>query len=103
MTSRRERLEAMLAAEPQDQFLRYSLALELDEEGEHERSLELLRGLGADATPYVPALFMAGQQLARLARIDEARQVLAQGIAAARRQGNAHAEREMTEFLAGLM
>jgi hypothetical protein len=46
----------MLADEPNDQFLRYSLALELDKEGEHERSIELLHGLTADATPYVPAM-----------------------------------------------
>ncbi len=102
MPTRRERLEAMLAAEPHDQFLRYSLAMELEKEGQHEPSLELLRGLAADATSYVPAFFMAGQQLARLSRIDEAREVLTAGIAAARRQGNAHAEREMGEFLAGL-
>jgi hypothetical protein len=92
----------MLAAEPHDQFLRYSLALELDKEGQNDRSLELLRGLGADELPYVPAFFMAGQQLARLGRIDDARQVLTAGIAAARKQGNAHAEGEMTEFLSGL-
>jgi hypothetical protein len=102
MANRRERLEAMLAAEPHDQFLRYSLAMELEKEGQHERSLELLRGLGVDDSPYVPALFMAGQQLARLGRDEEARQVLTEGIAAARSQGNAHAEREMGEFLAGL-
>jgi hypothetical protein len=102
MPTRRERLEAMLAAEPQDQFLRYSLAMELEKESQHERSLELLRGLAADATPYVPAFFMAGQQLTRLSRIDEAREVLTTGIAAARRQGDGHAEREMGEFLAGL-
>jgi hypothetical protein len=102
MPTRREHLEAMLAAEPQDQFLRYSLAMELEKEAQHERSLELLRGLAADAKPYVPAFFMAGQQLARLSRIDEAREVLDAGIAAARRQGNAHAEREMSEFRAGL-
>ncbi len=100
MPTRRERLEAMLAAEPHDQFLRYSLAMELDKEGQHEQSLELLRGLAADATPYVPAFLMAGQQLARLGRLDEAQEVLTAGIAAARRQGNAHAEREMSEFLA---
>src|SRR5262245_43162875 len=102
MPTRRERLEAMLAAEPRDQFLRYSLAMELDKDGEHEQSLDLLRGLAADDTPYVPAFFMAGQQLARLSRSAEARAVLADGIAVAHRQGNAHAEREMGEFLAGL-
>jgi hypothetical protein len=102
MASRRERIEAMLADEPGDAFLRYSLAMEFDKEGRNDESLSLLRTLGKDATPYVPAFFMAGQQLTRLGRIEEARAVLRDGIEEARRQGNAHAAGEMSEFLAGL-
>jgi hypothetical protein len=102
MPSRRERIEAMLADEPGDQFLRYSLAMELDKEARHDESLALLRALGKDAQPYVPAFFMAGQQLTRLQRIDEARAILRDGIEEARRQGNAHAAGEMSEFLASL-
>jgi tetratricopeptide (TPR) repeat protein len=100
--SRRERIESMLADDPRDTFLRYSLAMELDKEDDHERSLETLRGLMADAPPYVPAFFMSAQQLARLSRVDEARTVLRQGIEQARQQGNAHAAGEMSEFLASL-
>jgi hypothetical protein len=102
MPTRREKLEAMLAADPHDAFLRYGLSQELDKEGDHERSLSLLVGLTKDATPYVPAFFMAGQQLARLGRIDESRAVLRTGIDEARRVGNAHAAGEMAEFLASL-
>lgn len=100
--SRREQIEAMLADDPHDTFLRYSLAMELEKEGEHERSLEQLRGLMAERPPYVPAFFMAAQQLAGLERIDEARAALRDGIEEARRQGNAHAAGEMSEFLASL-
>lgn len=100
--SRRERIEAMLAEDPRDTFLRYSLALELDKEGAHERSLELLRGLTADAPPYVPAFFMSAQQLTRLNRIEEARAALRDGIEHARQQGDAHAAGEMSELLAAL-
>jgi thioredoxin-like negative regulator of GroEL len=100
--SRRQRVEAMLADDPRDTFLRYSLAMELAKEGEHERSLEGYRGLMADDPPYVPAFFMAGQQLAQIGRIGEARTVLREGIERARQQGEAHAAGEMSEFLAGL-
>jgi len=100
--SRRERIEAMLADEPGDSFLRYSLAMELDKEGQHDASLALLDGLARDATPYVPAFFMAGQQLARIGRTNDARSVLRTGIEAARAQGDAHAAGEMSEFLASL-
>lgn len=92
----------MLAADPGDAFLRYGLSQELDKEGLHDRSLELLAGLMRDATPYVPAFFMAGQQFARLNRVDEARAVLRDGIEAARQAGNSHAAGEMAEFLASL-
>jgi hypothetical protein len=100
--SRREKIEAMLADEPDDVFLRYSLAMELDKEGDHEASLARLAELTRGEFPYVPAFFMAAQQLARLDRADEARAFLRDGIEAARRQGNAHAAGEMSEFLASL-
>lgn len=100
--TRREKFEAMLATDPQDQFLRYALAMEYEKEGEHERSLEFLRGLMADDPPHVPSFFMAGQHLTKQDRIAEARDVLRAGIEQARQQGNAHAAGEMSEFLAGL-
>ena len=100
--SRREQLEAMLESDPADTFLRYALAMELDNEGEHDRSLELYQGLIGDATPYVPAFFMSGQQLARLGREDQAREILTAGIDEAQRQGDLHAAGEMREFLASL-
>jgi hypothetical protein len=100
--SRREKIEAMLADDPGDTFLRYSLAMELDKEGDHDASLTRFAELTRDEPPYVPAFFMAGQQLVRLQRIDEARGVLRDGITAARVQGDLHAAGEMTEFLASL-
>ena len=100
--TRRAKIEAMLADDPRDPFLRYSLALELEKEGEHDQSLARLRELSAETPPYVPAFFMAGQQLTRLGRIEEARAMLREGIEAARIQGNDHAAGEMAEFLADL-
>lgn len=100
--SRREKIEALLADEPGDPFLRYCLAMELDKLGDHDGSLELYAGLTRDQPPYVPAFFMAGQELARLERFDEARGFLRDGIEHARRAGDAHAAGEMSEFLAGL-
>jgi hypothetical protein len=100
--NRREKIEAMLLDDPQDTFLRYSHALELEKEGQHDRSLSGLGSLMADETPYVPAFFMAAQQLVRLTRLDDARATLRDGIEQARRQGNAHAAGEMAEFLTSI-
>jgi tetratricopeptide (TPR) repeat protein len=100
--SRRERIEAMLAEEPGDVFLRYSLALELKKDGNLTQSLELLDQLAREDPPYIPAFFMAGQHLAEGGRYDEARSWLRQGIDSARAQGDSHAAAEMSELLASL-
>ncbi len=100
--TRREKLEALLADDPGDVFLRYGLALELDKEGDHEASLIRLRELQLTEPRYVPAFFMAAQQLVRLDRVEEARSALREGIEEARRQGNAHAAGEMSELLSSL-
>lgn len=97
--SRREQLESMLAEQPGDTFLRYALAMELENDGEHERSLELHRGLMQDDPPYVPSFFMSGQQLSELERTDEAVEILKAGIDQAKAQGDLHAAGEMTGFL----
>lgn len=100
--SRREQLETMLADSPNDTFLRYALAMEWESEQEHEKSLELHRGLMSGSPPYVPSFFMSGQQLAELDRVDEAKQILIQGIDQANQQGDLHAASEMTAFLDSL-
>jgi len=100
--SRREQLEAMLADSPDDTFLRYALAMELENEDENERSLELHAGLIAGNPPYVPSFFMSGQQLANLDRIDEAKQMLEKGIEQANVQNDLHAAGEMRQFLDSL-
>lgn len=100
--SRREQIEAMLKETPEDTFLQYALAMELKSEQQHEASLKLFGELMTADPPHVPAFFMAGQQLAGLDRIEEAQDILRQGIQQANQQGNAHASGEMTEFLMSL-
>ncbi len=100
--NRREKIELMLADDPSDQFLRYSLAMELRSEGDHQRSMEQLDGLIHDQPPMVAAFFMAGQQLADLDRIADARDYLRRGIDQARDQGDSHAAAEMSELLTSL-
>ena len=92
----------MLADDPTDTFLRYSLAMELRSEKDYENSLAKLTELTKDSPPYVPAYFMAGQQLAELGRIDQARAFLRDGIDEARTQNDQHAAAEMSELLASL-
>lgn len=101
--SRKERILAMLAEEPKDAFLRYSLAMELRKEGENDESVRMLKELAYDPTDkYVAAYFMAAQQLAELDSVEDARTLLRDGIEEARRQNNLHAAAEMSELLAEL-
>ncbi|MEC7407419.1 MAG: hypothetical protein VYB72_01290 [Planctomycetota bacterium] len=100
--NRREKIEAMLAEDPKDTFLRYSLAMELRSEGNTLESLEILDALVRESTPCVPAFFMAAQQLSDQGRIEEARNYLREGIEEARKQGDSHAAAEMSELLASL-
>lgn len=101
-TSRRVRIEEMLAADPRDTFLRYGLAMEMAAEGDLAESVTQLASLLEATPPYVPAFFMSAQNLVRLGRLDEARDVLRRGIDHAQQQSNAHAAREMTEYLENL-
>ena len=96
----------MLKDEPNDVFLRYSLAQECWNEDESEKALELLEALTRETPPYVPAFFRSAQFLAEdeddAERVQQARDRLRNGIEEARNQGDHHAAAEMSEFLADL-
>jgi hypothetical protein len=102
MPTRREKIEAMLQDEPKDQFLRYSLACEYDNEERPDESLSLFQGLMADQPPHVPSFLRGAQLLVKMDRIADARSALREGVEAARRQADLHAAGEMGELLASL-
>lgn len=102
-----EQIEAMLADDPDDAFLRYGLAMEHASAGDDAGCVAVLRDLIARsaAEPYVPAYLQAGQALARLDKIAEACAVLRDGIAAADSVGTpdaVHARGEMQGLLASI-
>ena len=104
---RMERIEALLADDPDDAFLRYGLGMEYASIGDDAGCVSVLRDLIARsaASPYVPAYLQAGQALVRLDRSDEACAILRDGIAAAERLGTPdamHARGEMQGLLASL-
>jgi tetratricopeptide (TPR) repeat protein len=99
---RRQKLEAFVASHPDDAFGRYGLAMECAREGDNEAALNHFRKLLDTHPNYVTGYFQYGQLLARLARDDEAREALTEGIAAASRQGDTHAATEMQAALDAL-
>jgi hypothetical protein len=92
-----DQIEAMLAEDPDDAFLRYGLAMEHASAGDDAACVEVLRDLISRTAmqPYVPAFLQAGQALVRLDRIAEACAVLREGVEAARKAGDTHAQGEM--------
>ncbi len=100
--TRLEKLEEFLTAHPQDAFARYGLALECAKAGEHNAAIEHFQRLLADHPDYVGGYFHYGQLLAKLARKEEAKQILSAGIVVARKAGDHHAGDEMQAALAEL-
>jgi predicted Zn-dependent protease len=100
--TRRQMLEALVAQKPDDSFARYGLALECMNSGDTVNAEAQFRELLRRNTGYVPAYQMFAQMLVKESRSDEARAILQQGISAASKAGNAHAQSEMESLLAEL-
>ena len=102
MTTRREKVEQMLLAEPNDPFLRYMLANELEKEGRVEESLAIFVSLRSEQPPHLPSFLRSSQVLVSVDRLTDARSVLRQGIEIARAAGESHPAAEMAELLTQL-
>jgi predicted Zn-dependent protease len=95
-------LTEILSQNPADAFARYGLALEYSNSGEVDRALDEFAKLLAAHPDYTAGYFMAAQTLAKADRMEEARKMLADGIASAKKTGNGHAQSEMEGMLAEL-
>ena len=95
-------LNEVLLQNPADAFARYGLALEYSNAGDVEQALKEFGRLLATHPDYTAGYFMAAQTLAKAERMEEARKMLADGIASAKKTGNSHAQSEMEGMLAEL-
>jgi predicted Zn-dependent protease len=95
-------LNEILTENPNDAFARYGLAMEYSNRGEVEIAMVEFGKLLAAHPDYTAGYFMAAQTLARASRVAEAKQMLEDGIASARRTGNGHALSEMEGMLTEL-
>jgi len=95
-------LTEVLAQNPTDAFARYGLAMEYSNSGEVERALQEFGRLLATHPDYTAGYFMAAQTLAKAERTEEARKMLVDGIASAKKTGNGHAQSEMEGMLTEL-
>jgi len=97
--TRRQMLEEFVSKKPDDAFSRYGLAMECMNTGDTTAADTHFRALLERNADYIPAYLMYGQFLARESRVNEAKQTLSTGIAAAAKKGDQHARSEMEAFL----
>jgi predicted Zn-dependent protease len=100
--TRRQKLEEFLALNPNDAFSRYGIALDCFRQSDLPAADAQFKALLQNNPDYVPAYQMYAQMLAQNNRVEEAKSVLAAGVAAAIRQGNQHARSEMESHLSEL-
>mgnify|MGYP005825429933 FL=1 len=92
-------LQEILAQDPANKLARYGLAMEFSNAGQTDAAVAEFQKLIAQDPAYANAYFMAAQALQKAERADEAKVMLTQGIAAAQKSGNRHAESEMQAML----
>ncbi len=92
-------LTELLSQDPNNAFARYGLAMEHSNSGEFDRALEEFDKLLSANPDYTAGYFMSAQTLVKARKTPEAKKMLENGIASARRKGDAHAESEMHAML----
>lgn len=92
-------LVEILTQDPGNAFARYGLALEYANSGQVEQALEEFHKLTSANPDYAAGYFMAAQTLVKANRAGEAKTMLEEGIAAAQRKGDSHAQAEMQAML----
>jgi predicted Zn-dependent protease len=101
-TARLEQLQKLLAAEPNDAFLNFGLAMELAKLQRYSESLAAFdRVLELDPA-YIAAHFHKGKTLLAMGQTSDAKNALETGINEAAKYGELHAKSEMEELLGTL-
>jgi predicted Zn-dependent protease len=95
-------LNEVLTQNPKDAFARYGLAMEYSKQGDFDRALAEFSILLENHPDYTAGYFMAAQTLVRAERTEDAKNMLQDGLASARRTGNLHAQSEMEAMLGEL-
>jgi|SRR4051794_37287475 cytochrome c-type biogenesis protein CcmH/NrfG len=96
---RLQMLQDLLTQDPNNQLARYGLGMEYSTRGDVDAAVSEFKNLVQINPDYANAYFMAAQALAKAERTGEAKQMLMQGITAAARTGNSHAQSEMQGML----
>ena len=97
--SRIQALTEMLFHDPANAFARYGLAIEYSNSGQLDQAITEFQRLLAAHPDYTAGYFMAAQTLAKCDLRDDAVKMLREGIAAAEKKRDTHAQSEMQAML----
>ncbi len=97
--SRLETLEDLLAADPNDSFVRYGIAQEWAKRGDFERARACFEDLRGRDPGYVATYYHLGKTYERLNRPDDARRTYREGMTVAAAKGDGHARSELGDAL----
>jgi Tfp pilus assembly protein PilF len=88
MSSRLDQLLVMLREEPQDDFLRYAVAVEYAAAGDLQQAIARIESLIADKPDYLGAYYKLGQLHEQAGVTEKALDVYRRGAVVAKKQGN---------------
>lgn len=95
MSERLAQLQEFLLENPQDPFLHYAMATELNKLGRKEEALHAYRDLVLRFPNYVGTYYHLGKLFESLGKIEDAIQTYEEGMIVARSEGNHHALGEL--------
>lgn len=96
---RRQMLEQFVEKNPNDAFGRYGLAMECFKEKDFAAAETHFKELIAAHPDYIATYYQFGRMLDSQNRYDEARKILAEGVARAAKANDVHAAQEMQAAL----
>lgn len=102
MSKRLEMFDKLLTGGSRDPFHHYARALELRSLGRNDDALLALCGVTEAFPEYVPSYLIAAQLAVEAGDVSRAAALCDQGLAAAKRSGNDHAQGELSELRASL-
>jgi len=96
MTSRMQKLKALLEENPRDAFLLFAIAKEYESSGDEANALDKYRQLELLDPAYVGLYYHLGKLLEKMDRPEEAMEAYDKGLEVAKAAGDRHAWSELS-------
>lgn len=96
---RLDQIKQMLLADPNDEFLQYALAIELEKAGQVEKAIEQLLMMKQSNENYLPLYYKLGKLYEALQIEDKAIDIYKSGLLIAQKQKNRKTEGELNEAI----